>query len=125
MSVSGSATHPNRPAPPMAMCPQCREVLVATFERPKKEFLCLGCGEWWEFLQPLAAPATPERLARAEELKAMFRAGIRKIDPDCTGAVNSSGLFAHDGDSCPIHKPDRAADASMYGTEGGVEAWEG
>lgn len=66
--------------PPMAMCPSCGEVLVATFERPKKEFLCLGCGEWWEFLQPRAAEATPERLARAEELREMFKAGIRKIE---------------------------------------------
>jgi len=65
---------------PMAMCPRCREVLVSTFERPHKEFLCLGCGEWWEFLQPLPADPTPERLERAEELDALFRSGVRKLD---------------------------------------------
>lgn len=69
--------HPSDPRPrPMAGCPECREPLISTFERPKKEFHCLVCGRWWAFLSPV--PIDPEEnKARYEELLARFEAGER------------------------------------------------
>lgn len=75
-----SAAESERVAP-TATCPTCAEVLLMTFERRGKEFICLGCGAWWEFLQPRAVPTTPETEARHEELVELFKAGVRRIEP--------------------------------------------
>lgn len=61
----------------MACCPKCAEPLVCTFERPKKEFHCLGCGSWWEWLQPHGKQVTDELQARCDEITRRFRAGER------------------------------------------------
>ena len=64
-----------RPAP-MAGCPVCREPLMSTFERQGKEFHCLVCGAWVEFLRPTPIdPSTNQ--ARHDELRARFDAGER------------------------------------------------
>lgn len=61
----------------MAGCPRCKEPLISTFERPKKEFHCMGCGAWIESLSPI--PIDPkENQERHDELKAMFDAGLRR-----------------------------------------------
>lgn len=57
-----------------ACCPVDGEPLISTFERPKKEFVCIVCGAYWEFLQPHGSPETPELQARYEELLAQFKA---------------------------------------------------
>lgn len=62
---------------PFAVCPNDGDVLVSTFERPGKEWHCLTCGEWWEWLQAFTVPATPERAARADVVLDRFKAGER------------------------------------------------
>ena len=54
----------------VALCPSCKDVLVATLAWRGKEFVCLSCGSLWEYLEPVAGDETPERLARMEEAKA-------------------------------------------------------
>lgn len=61
----------------MAMCPRCSEPLIETFEVKYKEFHCLICGGWFEFLQPRGWAVTPEISARKDELLARFKAGER------------------------------------------------
>lgn len=59
--------------PPVAMCPICPdEVLVATFRWPKAEFYCLACGSHLGWLDPRAAPETPELVARIAAAEAAF-----------------------------------------------------
>lgn len=72
-----------------AVCLTDGEPLILTFERPKKEFCCLICGRWYEYLEPRPAPVeTPELAARLEELKARWDAGerptptVRAVSPD-------------------------------------------
>jgi hypothetical protein len=60
-----------------ACCPKCSEPLICTFERPYKEFHCLGCGAWWEFLQPSRRPNSDALDERYAELLARFKAGER------------------------------------------------
>ena len=49
---------------------------MSTFERPQKEFHCLVCGAWVEFLSPV--PIDPEaNQVRHDELRARFDAGER------------------------------------------------
>lgn len=43
-----------------------------TFERRGKEFICVPCDRWYEFLQPVGRPETPERQTRHDELKAQY-----------------------------------------------------
>lgn len=62
---------------PVACCPRDETPLVLTFQMPGKEFYCMTCGRWWEFLQPTGKPETPELLARVQELTLNFRDGIR------------------------------------------------
>lgn len=61
----------------MACCPKDGEPLIPTFERPYKEFCCLVCGTWYEFLQPVGKLDSPELDARYAELKARWDAGER------------------------------------------------
>ena len=68
---------PDDPRPrPMAGCPRCKEPLMSTFERPGKEFHCLCCGAWVEFLAPRPIDAA-EHQARHDELRSRFDAGER------------------------------------------------
>lgn len=54
--------------PKIAMCRSCEnEPLVCTFAFYKKEFICMGCGRTYEWLQPASADETPELLALAEK----------------------------------------------------------
>ena len=58
----------------MACCPRCGEPLVSTFERAHYEFVCVACEPqtWWEFLQPVGKPETPELQARHDDLRAQY-----------------------------------------------------
>lgn len=61
----------------MATCPVDDEPLVMTFEVKFKEFICMVCGTYYEFLSPKPATETPELNARYAELKALFDSGVR------------------------------------------------
>lgn len=51
----------------VAMCRDCKdEPLVCTFAFYKKEFICLGCGTLYEWLEPKGAPDTKELTAKAK-----------------------------------------------------------
>ena len=67
--------------PKMACCPKagCGEPLIATFEMPKKEFYCMGCETYWEFLQPKGAVPSPYLDARHDELRELFDEGERTL----------------------------------------------
>lgn len=54
----------------IATCPSCGDVLVMTMAWRRKEFVCLGCGSLWEFLEPQPADETPELLALIDVRKA-------------------------------------------------------
>jgi hypothetical protein len=60
-----------------AGCPSCREPLISTFEVRKKEFVCVVCGDYFEFLSPVRLGESPEIEARYNALKAQFDAGVR------------------------------------------------
>lgn len=62
---------------PMAVCPRDGEPLVMSFERRGKEFVCMVCGHWYEFLQPRAAEPSPELDARHKELYELYLTGER------------------------------------------------
>ena len=68
-----------KPAP-MATCPNCREPLIGTLRFRGKEFVCVGCGRLWGFVDPIPTESTPELEARYRELKA-------KWDKEPTGAA--------------------------------------
>lgn len=54
----------------IAMCTACGgEPLVGTFAFSRAEFICLGCGRLYGFLEPAGADETPELLAVMEERK--------------------------------------------------------
>lgn len=75
-----------RPAP-WACCPTDGEPLIGTFEVRKKEFVCIVCGQYWEFLSPVGKPKdTPGLLERYTELKKLFDEGVRHI-----GATPAAG----------------------------------
>lgn len=59
----------------IATCPHCGvdEPLVMTFAFSGAEFICLGCGGTFGFLDPVGAVETPELLARMEERKAEWQ----------------------------------------------------
>lgn len=59
-------------ARPIATCPNDDEPLVLTFEFPGYEFICMVCGNKYEFLAPKTALATPELIARCEELGVLY-----------------------------------------------------
>ena len=61
---------------PMACCPYDGAPLMSTFERPKKEFHCMICGRWLEFLQPTRGDAATLQ-ERHDELRVRFDAGER------------------------------------------------
>lgn len=63
----------------MACCPTCGDVLMMTFEKPYKEFHCITCRSWWEFLQPVAKDETPELLDRWAEVKLQFQNECRHM----------------------------------------------
>lgn len=65
---------PDKKEPPMAMCHDCPEPLVSTFEFKYKEFLCMSCRRLYEFLSPRAAESTPELEARQKVLQAQYDA---------------------------------------------------
>lgn len=53
--------------PKTAMCRVCEnEPLLCTFHWRRKEFICLGCGRLYEWLEPKPAESTPEILAMSE-----------------------------------------------------------
>jgi hypothetical protein len=59
-------------------CPTDGEPLIATFEVKYKEFLCMVCGDYYEFFQPVGKPDdTPGLKERYNELKAQFDRGVR------------------------------------------------
>jgi hypothetical protein len=63
-----------------ACCPKDGEPLIPTFEVAKKEFYCMVCGTYWEFLSPVGKPDdTPGLGERYLELKAKFDAGERSL----------------------------------------------
>jgi hypothetical protein len=55
------------------MCPSCGDPLVCTFVWPGKEFVCMGCGALWEWLQPIGAAETPDLLAKCDERLAEWK----------------------------------------------------
>jgi hypothetical protein len=61
-------------AVPMAGCHRCDEPLVLTFEFPKKEFICVECGQLYEYFGPKRLTWTPERQARHDELAERYKA---------------------------------------------------
>lgn len=58
--------------PKMAMCPTCKEPLVATLEFRGAEFICMVCKELFGFMAPVPAEPTPELEARHDELRALY-----------------------------------------------------
>lgn len=67
-----------KPAP-MAMCPVCKtEPLIFTFDRPRYEFHCWTCKDWFGFLDPIAAEPTPEIETRLIEVRAQY--AVSKAD---------------------------------------------
>lgn len=62
---------------PMAGCPNCREPLVSSLETKFKEWVCVACGEWWEYLSPVSLPWTTELDERYTELKYLYIRGVR------------------------------------------------
>lgn len=62
---------------PFAGCPVDRTPLIATFEVPKKEWHCMTCGQYFEWLSARGVPATPEVKANYDDLMARFKAGER------------------------------------------------
>lgn len=57
----------------VATCPSCGDVLVMTMAWRGFEFVCLSCGNLWDFVQPRGADETPERWARIEATKAEWQ----------------------------------------------------
>jgi hypothetical protein len=78
-SPQESAPPPAERGSPVACCPRDGTPLVFTFEMPQKEFYCMECGGWFEFLEPRGKPPTPELVDAAAQLAANFRAGARAI----------------------------------------------
>ncbi len=85
----------------VAMCRSCEsEPLVSTFDFYKKEFICLGCGGLYEWLQPRGADETPELLALMEAREAEWETISRGFLPigaqleDCA-ACRTSGDYSH------------------------------
>ena len=76
-----------KPAP-MATCPRCREPLIFTFRFQGKEFICMGCGRLWGFVEPIPAESTPELEARYRELKAKWDKEPRGTAPGGGGDVS-------------------------------------
>ena len=68
-----------KPAP-MATCPSCKEPLVMTFKFPGKEFICVKCRKLWGFLDPTPAEATPELIARHDELEVRWRKEANDVE---------------------------------------------
>lgn len=57
---------------PMAGCHTCNEPLVLTFEFAGKEFICVVCGQLYEYFGPKHLEWTPELQARHDELAAQY-----------------------------------------------------
>jgi len=57
---------------PFAGCRSCGEPLVSTFEWRGYEFICMGCGRHWAFLQPRPIPFSLEVTRRHDELRAQY-----------------------------------------------------
>ena len=61
-----------------ACCPHCGGVLISTFERPQKEWHCMKCGAWLEWLAARSSDRDQDELAQEyEKLKAAFDLGER------------------------------------------------
>lgn len=58
---------------PFACCPHDGDVLVMTFVRRGKEFVCMTCRRWFEWLERSPQPWTAERQERKAETLAQYR----------------------------------------------------
>lgn len=68
--------------PPVACCPEDGEPLVMTMAYSGAEFVCQVCKALYGYLDPVEGEPTPERLARAAELKAEFQAEWAAAHPN-------------------------------------------
>lgn len=68
---------------PVAICrkPECGAPLVSTFAFPQYEFVCLGCGGLYDFIQPASGEPTPERMERLAELQRAWNERDKSVPP--------------------------------------------
>lgn len=60
---------------PFAGCPDCGAPLVSTFEVPKKEWICVPCDKFFEWLSARPAPGTAEEnQAKYDQHAATYKA---------------------------------------------------
>lgn len=99
----------------VAMCRRCEdEPLVSTFSFYKKEFICLGCGGLYEWLQPRGADETTKLLAKAEARKQEWLSlsdghlpsGMRL---SACEACSTSGDYDHRAHATPAELADNEA----------------
>lgn len=62
---------------PFAGCPHDGTPLISTIERRGKEWHCMTCGRWLEWLQARGTAVTPETTAQHADHAARFKAGER------------------------------------------------
>ncbi len=102
----------------ISICRRCEMLtpLVTTFERPKAEWHCLGCGRWFALFDTGAANPTPQLVAFHQMLTDQFAAGARgpidlaalphPADPvAAAGNVKCHGCGADSGRTAEQGKP--------------------
>jgi hypothetical protein len=81
---------------PYAGCPKDGTPLIGTFEVKYKEWHCMKCGGWFEWLSARPTDVTEETTAMYEDHFARFRAGERGPIMEETNANEESGETVED-----------------------------
>lgn len=75
----------DRKPAPTAVCRNDGAPLILSFEQRGKEFLCMECGQWYEYLAPAPEEPTEALANRLKFFTTLYDKGVRKICQPCGG----------------------------------------